>query len=290
MNKTVSICLIIVLSILTLVLTGLFIFLMSGNSFNWSFSFNTYSEKLVESKEVSDVASLNVDSQNVDVLFEKSNDDKVYIELYSENNVDHSIDVVDSKVNVKFYDKEVFRFFKKNSRILIKLPENYENELVITSTTGDIKFQSFEKLSPIIKLGTGDIKADKLNEVEITSTTGDIKISELNAINCKTVTGDVKINRVNIANIHGTTGDVKIQEINYSADITLTTGNVKITKFDVKENSSINLTTGDVKIESHSGAYIETTNNVGDVKVNNNDRTLEKTLKISVRTGDIKVN
>ena len=290
MNKTVSICLIIVLSILTLVLTGLFIFLMSGNSFNWSFNFNTYSENLVESKEVSDVASLNVDSQNVDVLFEKSNDDKVYIELYSENNVDHSIDVVDSKVNVKFYDKEVFRFFKKNSRILIKLPENYENELVINSTTGDIKFQSFEKLSPIIKLGTGDIKADKLNEVEITSTTGDIKISELNAINCKTVTGDVKINRVNIANIHGTTGDVKIQEINYSSDITLTTGNVKITKFDVKENSSINLTTGDVKIESHSGAYIETTNNVGDVKLNNNDRTLEKTLKISVRTGDIKVN
>ena len=290
MNKTVSICLIIVLSILTLVLTGLFIFLMSGNSFNWSFSFNTYSEKLDESKEVSNVASLNVDSQNVDVLFEKSNDDKVYIELYSENNVDHSIDVVDSKVNVKFYDKEVFRFFKKNSRILIKFPENYENELVINSTTGDIKFQSFEKLSPIIKLETGDIKADKLNEVKITSTTGDIKISELNAINCKTVTGDVKINRVNIANIHGTTGDVKIQEINYSADITLTTGNVKITKFDVKENSSINLTTGDVKIESHSGAYIETTNNVGDVKLNNNDRTLEKTLKISVRTGDIKVN
>ena len=290
MNKTVSIISIVLLSILTLAVTGFFIYLMNGGSFNWSFNFANYSENLIESKELLSVNEIYVDSKNTDVLIEQSTDSKIYVELYSDNNVEHYIREDNKKLEIHFYDNQVFNFFKKHDRVLIKLPKDYSNKLNINSSVGDVNIQSFEYLSPYIKLGTGDIHVDTLKELQVDSTTGDIKVSNVNKITCKLSTGDVKIDKVNDANIHGTTGDIKIQELNNSADITLTTGDVKITKANIQEDSNISLTTGDVKIKEYTGAYVETTNKVGDVKVNNNDRKSSKTLKISVNIGDIKVN
>ena len=290
MDKTVNIILIVLLSILTLAVTGFFIYLMCGGSFNWSFNFANYSENLIESKEVSLINEINVDVKNSTIIFEKSNDNKIYAELYSDNKVEHSIKEEGNRLDIYFHDNEIFNFFKKRNKVLIKLPSDYSDKLSVISTTGDIKFDSFEKLSPYIKITTGDVHADLLKDLKVDGTTGNIKINSLDTISCKLTTGDVKIERVNSAVVHGTTGDVKIQEINNSADITLTTGDVKITNFIVKKDSNISVTTGDVKIQSASGAYIETTNKVGDVKVNNNDRTLEKVLKINVHVGDIKVN
>lgn len=290
MNKTFSIILIVLLSILTIFVCAVFIYLMSGNSFNWNFNFDSYSENLIDSKEVLSVEEIKVDSKNTKISIEQSVDSKIIVEMYSDNKVDHSIKFENNVLDIHFYDNEIMRLFKKQNRVIIKLPKDYENKVNINSTTGDIKFASFEKLSPNVVLGTGDIHADRLNELNAVVTTGDIKINELNKISCKLTTGDVKLEKVNDAIIHSTTGNIKIQELNNLADITLTTGDVKITKATINEDSNISLTTGDVKISSYSGAYVETSNNVGDVKVNNNDRSAAKTLKISVRVGDIRVN
>ena len=290
MNKTVSIILIVILSLLTLVVTGFFIYLMSGGSFNWSFNFNSYSDNLIDSKELSSINEIVVDAKNTNILVEKSNDNKIHVELYSDNEVEHSIKLENNKLEIQFYDNSIFNFFKKHNRVLVKIPNDYSNKLNINLTTGDVKFQSFDKLSPFIKIGTGDVQADSLKEVQIDASTGDIKINNIDKITCKLTTGDIKLEKVKDANIHGVTGNVKIQEITNSADITLTTGDVKIQSANINEDSYISLTTGDVKIRSVTGAYIETTNSIGDVKVNNNDRKSEKTLKISVNVGDIKVN
>jgi len=290
MNKTVNIILIILLSILTIAVTGFFIYLLSGGSFNWNFNFNSYSDNLIESKEVDSINEIYADIKNSTVLVETSFDNKIHVELYSENNVEHSIKDDNNKLDIYFHDNEVFNFFKKRDKVLIKIPSDYSDKFNVISTTGDIRFGSFEKLSPYVKITTGDVHADALKDLNVDGTTGDIKINRVNSINCKLTTGDVKIERVNSAEIHGTTGDIKLQEINNYANITLTTGDVKISNFNIKDDSSINVTTGDVKIQSAAGAFIEATNKVGDVKVNNNDRTLEKTLKINVHVGDIKVN
>ena len=292
MNKTVNIIIIVLLSIITVAVTGFFIYLMTGHSFDWNFSFNfpKYSENLIESKEIDTISEINVDAKNTDVLIEKSTNNKIVVELYSDNTVEHKIEVNNNILYINFYEEHVFNLFKKSDRILIKLPENYEDRLNIKLTTGDVKIGSFENLSPNINLGTGDIKAEKLKNLDVDATTGDIKINTLNMINCKHSTGDVKIEKVNIANVHSSTGDIKIQEVNQSMDITLTTGDVKINNANLKDNSNISLTTGDVKIAACSDVYIEASNSVGDIRVNNNDRMLEKTLKISGKIGDIKVN
>ena len=290
MNKTVNIILIVLLSILALAVTGIFIFLITGNSFDWSFNFPKYSDNLLESKEVNSISEISVDAKNTDVIVEKNVENKIIVELYSDNKVEHKIELNNDTLYINFYDNEVFRLFKKADRVLIKVPENYEDKLSIKLTTGDVKIGSFEKLSPSINVGTGDVKADILKDLDVELTTGDVKINTLNKINCKHTTGDVKLEKVGIANVHSITGDIKINELTYSADLTLTTGDVKINNATIKEDSNISITTGDIKISSCSGAYIEATNNVGDVRVNNNDRKLEKTLKLSNRVGDVRVN
>ena len=290
MNKTVNIIMIVLLSIITVAVIGFFIYLMNGNTFSWNFGFNSYSQNLLESKEVDSISQINVDAKNTDVLVERSTNNKIVVELYSDNNVEHKIEVNNNIMYINYYDNVGFRLFKKGNRVLIKLPDAFEDEFIVKLTTGDVKIGSFEKLSPEINLGTGDIKAEKLKDLNIESTTGDVKINTLEKINCKHSTGDVKIEKVGVANIHSSTGDIKLNEVTNSVDISLTTGDVKISKATINEDSNISLTTGDVKIASCEGAYIEASNSVGDIRVNNNDRKLEKTLKISGKIGDIRVN
>ena len=76
MNKTANIILIVLLSIITLIVTGFFIYLMAGNTFDWNFNFNKYSENLIESKELNSISEINVDAKNTDVLVEKSDSNK----------------------------------------------------------------------------------------------------------------------------------------------------------------------------------------------------------------------
>ena len=291
MNKTVNIIMIVLLSIITLAVTGFFIYLMTGNSFNWNFNFNYYSENLIESKEVDSVSEINVDAKNTNVLVEKNTDNKIVVELYSDSkNIEHKIEINNNVLYINFYDNEAFHFLKRGDRVLIKLPENYEDKLNIKSTVGDVKITSFEKLSPNINLETGDVKAELLNELTVELTTGDVKVNTLNKIECKHSVGDVKIDKVKDANIHSQTGDIKINEVTNSVDISLTTGDVKINTATINEDSYITTTTGDVKILNYSGAYVEATNSIGDIKINGNDRRSEKTLKITKNIGDIKIN
>lgn len=291
MNKTISIISIILLSVITIAVTGFFIYLMCGNSFNWNFNFNKYSDNLIESNAYDDVYEINVDSKNSDILVEKNEDDKIVVELYTDSkNNEHKIEINNNNLFVNFNDKETLNFLRRTNKVLIKIPEKYENKLNIKSTVGDIKIGSFENLSPNINAGTGDVKAELLNELTVELTTGDVKINKLNKIECKKSVGDVKIETVKDAIVHSQTGDVKINEVTNSLDITLTTGDVKINTATINEDSSINSTTGDIKIGTYSGAYVEVNNSVGDTRVNGNDRKSDKTLTITNRIGDIKIN
>lgn len=290
MNKTVNIIIIILLSIITIFVTGLFVYLMCGNSLNFKFEFNNYSTNKVETKEFDLVDDININANLSDVLIEKSDTNKIIVELYSDNNIDHSINVDNKKVDINFYDNNVFNIFKKKNRVLVKLPEDYKDKLNINVTTGDVKIKSFKNLKSNIIVQTGDIIAELLDEAIIDSKTGDIKIDNINKINCNNTTGDIKINMINDAFINSKTGDVKINELNNSSDITVITGDVKVSNATINEDSFIKVTTGDVKIASYSGAFIETSNNIGDVKINNNNRNHEKTLKITSNIGDIKIN
>ena len=293
MNKGVAITLIVILSIIAIALTGGFIFLLRGN-FEWgsfNLNFGSYSEKLVDSKTYESAEEINVDAKTIDVFVEESIDEKITVELYSDKEVEYSFTENEGVLNFKAHYKSFsFGLFNKSAKLVVKVPKTYDKKFSIDSKTGDIHIASLENLTATIKATTGDVKITKINEATIDLGTGDVKVQEAKVLNVKQGTGDTKVDSVDYLDVNASTGDVKIQTVNNKVNITNTTGDIKIQTATITEDSNISNRTGDIKITSLTGAYVEADNNVGDTKVNNNDRKSELTIKIHTNTGDIRVN
>ena len=65
--------------------------------------------------------------------------------------------------------------------------------------------------------------------------------------------------------------------------------NIKIDKVQIAEDSYIKSDYGDVRIKETNDIYIDAKTDLGDVKINTNNRHSEITLKIEGDCGDIKV-
>ena len=295
MNKGATIFFIVFLSILALVLTFGFIFLLTGN-FNFNIGMRGlgvgYSDTLVESKEFDEAEEINIKTDVIDVFVEHSETDKIVVEIYSEELQDHKIELVDNKLNVeaKTKNKVSFFFFAKSSKVVVKLPSNYDKKVFVNVETGDINVSDFESADFDIYTRTGDIKVGKLNYIKTDSDTGDVKIDSSKTVDVKSNTGDLRVGTVDYLTVKGRTGDVNVDTINNKVDIQHTTGDVRIERANITEDSYITNTTGDVKISSLVGAYVESSVKTGDTKINNNDRKAEYTINIKTTTGDIRVN
>lgn len=275
MNKSIAITFIVILSCAVIILTGGFIYLLNGN-INWnsfSFSIDSHSDKLVDTKTYEVADEISIESKAIDIYVEESTDNMITTQLYSDKDVNYDITNEDNKISIKASMESKWSLFDKGSKLVIKLPKDYANKFNIVSDINDIKISSFDNLRPTIKNGTGDVKIVKVNEATISNNIGDIKIGTANLLNIKNVTGDIKVDTINgKLNINNSTGDIKIRNAN------------------LNENSNISNKTGDIKIDLLKGAYIEATNNVGDIRVNNNDRNLELTCTVHTNIGDIKIN
>ncbi len=295
MNKKGLIILIVFLSTVCVLMTAGFIYLLTNN-FDWSSLDFNYEGELIDSIEYeNDATSLNVDTKSIDVYFEETASDKISLEIYSNNKkIDYSFNNENGVITLKAYNKikgSIFIGFGAHGKVVVKLPkENNIEEFRIDQKVGDIRIGSFENLNGSIYNSVGDLRIDALNNAKIDLSTGDIKIKKINKVEIKHSTGDLDIDSVSELINNSSTGDIKIDNIDYKFEITSKTGDVKITNADLKEDSLIDHKTGDIKIRKVTGVYVEATTNVGDTKINNNDRYLEKTLTIKNKTGDIKIN
>ena len=97
----------------------------------------------------------------------------------------------------------------------------------------------------------------------------------------------ISLEKANIT-VKESCGNVKIEEVLNKLNIRTNCGDVKIEKVNLKEDSSIKCDMGDVKIKEKNDVYIDAKVDLGDCKVNNNNRHSEVTLKIEMNCGDIK--
>lgn len=296
MNRKGIIALIIFLLVLCLFMTGGFIYLLTSN-FEWgSFNFKISEGKLIDSIEYdNDVTVLNIDTKSIDVYFEENDTNKYSLEIYSNNKkIEYSFNNENGVINLKAYNKtkgNLFIGFGAHGKVVVKIPkENSLNEFVINHKVGDIKIGNFKDLNGTINNSVGDLDIDTLNNVKIDLGIGDIDIKKVNKVEVKHSTGDLDIDYVNEFLNDSKTGDIKVNSINYSFNIVSHTGDITINNADLKNNSIIDNKTGDIDIYKTSGVYVEAKTNTGDIKVNNNDRYAEYTLKIQNKTGDIKIN
>lgn len=175
----------------------------------------------------------------------------------------------------KWYEKITLMSFS-SPKITVYLPVREYSLLKIESDTGDIslpKNRFFDKID--ISLSTGDINClSYANEIIMTSSTGNITLDNSLVKNAyvKTSTGDISLISV------GAEGNISLEVSTGRTTLTdvtckkLTskgsTGDITLTRTFASESFNIERDTGDVKFEDCDAAEIYVVTDTGDVKGN----------------------
>lgn len=195
-----------------------------------------------------------------DLKIEESTDiQKVKVLICGDQNKDIEVNLNDGKLridNTKNKNKvSVFAFNNHMDEITVYVPKNYNKEINAKLEYGNIEIIDLENAIINIDESCGDINLGKVKDLKINCDYGDIEIGTV-------------LNKL---------------------DIDTDCGSVKIKNIDLKENSKIKSDLGDVKIGSTNDIYIDANVDLGDFKINKNNRYAEVILKVEVDCGDIKV-
>ena len=292
-NKGLIIALIIFLFLIVVGLITFLIIALAGKKINFmSFTFTNQSKNLILDKTYDNkYDKISIDANASDIEFKQSDDEKIYIKVYSE--VEQTeIEENDKKLSIKSENKKC-RFIclnQKTNKIEIYLPSTYEKNITIENKFGDIDISSFKDASLDINLNYGDIKIESVKQANIKTDCGDIEITgRVEELDAKVSKGDLKADEIDNLKVTSSLGDVKVSKVNKYLDIDSKCGDVKISKVNLEKNSNIDSRLGDVKIGSTNEIYIDAKTKLGDEKINNNYNKSDVTLKIRNSCGDIKI-
>lgn len=256
------ITMIVMLSIIIVLLIGiLYVGITNTGSINLgSFGFGTYkAEEIIFDKtyDMGLIKNIEVLSSAGDVKFEESNNSNIRVVVYGKEDGGLKVNQEGEKLSIDYkrHNVNLISFGGYSSEVIVYLPKDYDKEININADYGNVEVTSLEKASIKVQEACGNVELGKIKNVDIENNFGNVKIEEvLNKLNIKTDCGDVKIDKI-----------------------------------DIKENSSISCDMGDVKIKEANDIYIEAKVNLGDCKIDNNNRHSEVILKIDMDCGDIKV-
>lgn len=259
-NKGVILSLIIVLLI---VIIGLIVFLsmtINGNFHVGSFGAKK-SEQVIydESYTMSEINHLEILSSSGDVTFSESTDGQIRVVVYGKDAEELETSLNDGKWRIdysKYKNKSVsfgWNFYMND--INVYLPKEYANHISLNTNYGNVEVIDLENATMEIESDCGNVTLGKIKDISVDSDYGDVKIETvLEKLSIKSSCGDVKINSIAIT-----------------------------------QNSEIESDFGDVKIGETNDIFIQAKTDLGDVKVNNNNRYGDVVLKIENDCGDIKV-
>lgn len=256
MSKKIIVFLITLLSILTIGVVVMLIFLLSGK-FNISL-FSRTSEKLVFEKVYeNNYKDIRIKADSANIYVKESENNSFKLLVYNDDNREPIVKDGEEILDIDSNEKKCngFCFNRKITKLELYVPSNYEGHLNIVNDAGNVK-----------------IEADEISTLDV-----DMDAGNFNAKTIKT------------ANVKTDAGNIKIENISNKCDLNTDAGNITIDSIDIKENSTIKTDVGNVKIGRTNEIYIDTKTDVGKVTINNNERKSEITLKITTDVGNIKV-
>ena len=259
MSKLIK-TLVVIIGCILIAAVVFFCVMLIKHNFNFKEMFsNIESKELIAEKELTFSKKINLEINSGSVEVRESEDDEMKVELYSSNAKSYVIDEEDI-ITIKLKEKSL-SFFKslfnhQIGKIVLYLPTDYDGEITIKNSVGNVKIYNFEKAS-----------------IKVDSDVADVKIKKVKNLDVKLNIGDVRANLIN----------------NYiNADIDV--GDLRIDTLSLGEDSSIELNIGSVSIKNTNDIYFNTKVNTGDINIKNNNRHASLTLKIKVNVGDINVD
>ena len=267
MKTTKAILIILLIAFLLVLIFGVIAILvlaLSGASLAGWFNWFGESDNLVLEKtyETSEFKNLDVFSTVGNIKIENSDTKDVMVKIYADDKVKEgaSSEINDETLNVKMKESDSnchFLCFTKNPKIVISMPSEFAGKINVKSSTGNVKIGSFKDAEMIVDLSTGNTKIEAGKNLDLNSSTGNIEV-------------ETGYNRVKIHN---------------------DTGNVRVEKLELLEDSEIMSDTGNVKVKDPGdNVYVEAKNDTGHSDIQGeNDRKADVKLYIEVDTGNINV-
>lgn len=292
-NKGVILTIIIILIIIVIFLITLLIGLLNKNvHFNFLNINQKVSNELIFNESYENIfTNIKIDSDSSEVYIKESNDEKIRVIIYGDNDRTEIKDSTDT-LSIKTTAQKCIGICLNNemSSIEIYLPKNYNKDINIQNHYGDIEIEKLIYSRIYIDADCGDIKIEEASYLDIVNSYGDIQIDKADKSKIKAACGNVKIREIADAIIENNYGDIKIESITNSMNINDDCGDIKIDRIDLKVDSKVKNNLGNIKIGETNNIYIDASTDLGEVKINKNDRNALITLQIENDCGDIKVN
>ncbi|MBE5820087.1 MAG: DUF4097 domain-containing protein [Clostridiales bacterium] len=262
-----------------LILISCIIFCVVMNKLNWDFT--KLSTNIFETNkyEINDeFKDIKIKTNTADIEFILSENLNNLVVCNEQKNVNHSVEVKDNTLVIEVVDtRKWYEYIGINfntPKITIYLPKSEYGELLIRTSTGDVKIPKDFKFSSIdILVDTGDIinYAPVYENVKVKTSTGDIYVENIIAsmLELSTSTGQIDIVDVICSEdieINVSTGKTNIVNSNCKNLLSSgSTGDIFMKKVIATEKFSIERGTGDVNFENCDASDIFIETDTGDV-------------------------
>ncbi len=224
--------------------------------------------------------SIAIDADTADITFLPSEDEDCKVVCHEQDNLKHSVEVVNGALTVKRIDTRkwyehigIFSFGKTS--VTVYLPQSEYSSLSINADTSDVSIPNdfkFENINVILSTGDVTCSASASGKMSFKASTGDIKLENLSAgcIDISVSTGKITVLSVvceGDINLKASTGDATLTNItckNLSSKAS--TGKLVMNNVIASGNFSIERDTGDVKFERCDAGEITIVTDTGNVK------------------------
>ena len=232
----------------------------------------------INTHEITDAFSdISIKTDTADITFVPSLDGQCKVVCYEQQNLKHSVSVLDETLIVEVVDEqawyEYIGIFTETPKITVHLPETEYAALHIEESTGDIELYNFTFESIDIAVSTGDVKcnASATQGINIVTSTGDIFVEDSSADSLSVCVSTGMITVENVA----CEGDVTVGVSTGKTYLTNlmcknvkssgSTGDISLHNVVAVEKFSIERSTGDVAFDKCDAAEIIVDTDTGDV-------------------------
>lgn len=298
---------------------GVVVMLAGLSACSWDFSKISGAKYQTDTHEITeDFSNISIKTDTADIIFLESENENCKVVCYEEENVKHSVSVVEGTLTVNVVDERKWYegFFNFGSpKITVYLPETEYSALMIEESTGDIEITRYFKFETVdVSVSTGDVTcyASATERIKIEGSTSDIYVENIS-------TGEVDITvstgKVTVANVT-CNGDIKVGVSTgktYLRDITCKnvissgdTGDISLKDVIATDKFTIERSTGDVRFYGSDAGEIFIETDTGDVEgsllsakvfiidTDTGDKDVPDTVtggrcKITTDTGDVRI-
>lgn len=270
------------------IIIGLLIFMIFG--LNGKITFWGGENELIEKLEFNDINNnVEVDVKSYDIEIIANSTDKIEVEVYGNEKTKDNVTISNNgSLEIKQKRSTLCFGICRSSKIIIKLPSNYQGKFNLNTISGDIKSNmSFKDYDNNVSTTSGDIKLLNVLKGKISSTSGEITINYLKEGKVKTTSGDIEINTIENVDVSSTSGEIDIDNFTGFGDIGTVSGDIRIDKFEILGNTSFSSTSGEIKVKLMNDAYIIAESVSGDKEIKSTRGEYE--LRAKTISGDITI-